>query len=239
MFRIARRLVGSVKRRILKTSSIDYYLGSCSGVIHVGANCGQERDLYARHRLPVVWIEPLNDQFESLKSNICGLANQIAIRALITDRDDELRILHVANNAGQSSSVLELHLHKEIWPNIHYVNNVEMRSSTLPTALNTAGIDIAAFDALVLDTQGSELLALRGAASILAQFKFVKTEAADFESYKGCATVSEISHFLAKHKFILLQKWNSPRIPLGDAISICSSSATRAFPSALILGKSL
>ena len=182
MFRIARRLAGSVKRRILnKTRSIDRYLASCSGVIHVGANCGQERDLYARHQLPVVWIEPLNDQFEALNNNIRGLANQVAIRGLITDRDDELHILHVANNAGASSSIFELHLHKDIWPNIHYVNDVEMRSSTLPTALNTAGIDYAAFDALVLDTQGSELLVLRGAAPILAQFKFVKTEAADFE----------------------------------------------------------
>jgi hypothetical protein len=48
------------------------------------------------------------------------------------------------------------------------LNDVEMRSSTIPSALNTAGIDIAAFDALVLDTQGSELFVLRGAESILA-----------------------------------------------------------------------
>jgi FkbM family methyltransferase len=214
MFKIAWRLAGSVKTRILKTS-IDRYLASSAGVIHVGANCGQERDLYARHRLPVVWIEPLNDQFEVLKNNIRGLANQVAIRGLITDRDDELHILHVANNAGASSSIFELHLHKDIWPDIHYVNDVEMRSSTLPTALNTAGIDYAAFNALVLDTQGSELLVLRGAAPILAQFKFVKTEAADFESYKGCATVSEISHFLAEHKFILRQKVEFATHPAG------------------------
>ena len=90
-----------------------------------------------------------------------------------------------------------------------------MRSSTLPTALNTAGIDYAAFDALVLDTQGSELLVLRGAAPILAQFKFVKTEAADFESYKGCATVSEISRFLAEHKFTLRQKVEFATHPAG------------------------
>jgi FkbM family methyltransferase len=213
MLKIARRLAGSVKRRIFP--SIDYYLASCSGVIHVGANSGQERDLYAQHRLPVVWIEALNDQFDALTSNIRGLANQVAIRALITDRDNDLHILHVSNNAGQSSSIFELHLHKDIWPNVHYVNDVEMKSSTLPTALNTAGIDYTSFDALVLDTQGSELLVLRGAAPILAQFKFVKTEAADFESYKGCATVNEISRFLAKHKFSLRQKVPFAKHPAG------------------------
>jgi hypothetical protein len=34
------------------------YLAKCHGVIHVGANAGQERDLYAAHGLSVVWIEP-------------------------------------------------------------------------------------------------------------------------------------------------------------------------------------
>jgi FkbM family methyltransferase len=171
MFKIARRLVGTVKRQIFKTPSIDRYLASCSGVIHVGGNSGQERELYAQHQLPVVWIEPLHDQFEALKSNIRGLANQVAIKALITDRDNDLHVLHVSNNDGQSSSILALNLHKDVWPNVHYVNDVEMKSSTLPTALNTAGIDFVSFDALVLDTQGSELLVLRGAAPILAQFK--------------------------------------------------------------------
>jgi FkbM family methyltransferase len=213
MLKIIRRLAGSVKRWIFPP--IDYYLASCSGVIHVGANSGQERDFYARHRLSVVWIEPLNDQFDALTSNIRGLANQVAIRALITDRDNDVHILHVSNNAGMSSSIFELHLHKDIWPNVHYVNDVEMKSSTLPTALNTAGIDCAKFDALVLDTQGSELLVLRGAAPILGQFKFVKTEAADFESYKGCATVSEISRFLAKHNFTLHKKELMARHPAG------------------------
>ena len=34
------------------------FLADARGVIHVGANVGQERDLYAAYRLPVVWIEP-------------------------------------------------------------------------------------------------------------------------------------------------------------------------------------
>jgi len=206
MFRIAGRLFGSVKRRILKTPSIDYYLGSCSGVIHIGANCGQERDLYAGHRLPVVWIEPLAEPFEALTKNIRGLANQLAIKALITDRDGERRTLHVANNDGQSSSIFDLHLHGDIWPDIHYLRDIEMVSSTLPTALKEAGIDSEPYDALVLDTQGSELLILRGAASLLSQFKFIKTEAADFESYKGGCTVSEICSFLGNNNFSLRRK---------------------------------
>ena len=73
------------------------YLRSCSGVIHVGANTGQERYMYAGYRLRVIWIEPLPAQFERLKQNIKAHPNQIAINALITDRDDISTILHVSN----------------------------------------------------------------------------------------------------------------------------------------------
>jgi hypothetical protein len=92
------------------------------------------------------------------------LADQVAIKALITDKDGDRRTLHVANNDGQSSSIFDLHLHRDIWPDIHYLRNIEMVSCTLPTALREAGIDPRPYDGLVLDTQGSELLILKGAS---------------------------------------------------------------------------
>jgi hypothetical protein len=52
------------------------------------------------------------------------------------------------------------------------------------------------YDALVFDTQGSELLVLRGAAPLLQNFKFILSEVADFESYTGCARLSEMTKFL-------------------------------------------
>jgi FkbM family methyltransferase len=213
MLKIARRLAAKIFN--YKTRSIDRYLRSCSGVIHIGANCGQERYFYARHRLPVVWIEPLTETFETLTKNISGLVNQLAIKALITDRDGDRHTLHVANNDGQSSSIFDFHLHRDIWPDIHYLRDIEVVSSTLPTALKEAGIDAEPYDALVLDTQGSELLILRGAAPLLPQFKFIKTEAADFESYKGGCTMSEICSFLGNNNFSLRRKELFAQHPAG------------------------
>jgi hypothetical protein len=77
---------------------------------------------------------------------------------------------------------------------------------TLPAALHKAGIDPQGYDALVMDTQGSELLVLRGAASMLRSFKSIKTEAADFEAYKGGTTVSELVGFLRPFGFRLRRK---------------------------------
>ena len=160
------------------------FLKDCSGVIHVGANSGQERHLYAQHRLPVIWIEPLDAAFKSLLMNIRNLPDQTAIKALVTDRDGDRHILHIASNDGASSSILDFNQVNDIWPDIHYVDKVEVQSSTLPTAL--AGTDWTACNALVLDTQGTELLILKGAEPILKHFKYIKTEAADFELYKDC-----------------------------------------------------
>jgi FkbM family methyltransferase len=183
------------------------YLRSCSGVIHIGANTGQERDTYAGYRLRVIWIEPLPAQFERLKQNIKALPNQIAINGLITDRDDVSTILHVSNNDGLSSSILDLSLHRDIWPDVHYVGDVAVNSVRLQTAISRAGLDISNYDALVMDTQGSELLILRGLGADITHFRYIKTEAADFESYKGCATVSEISEFLiSSYGYRLMRK---------------------------------
>ena len=52
------------------------------------------------------------------------------------------------------------------------------------------------YDALVLDTQGSELLVLKGAAGLLPNIKYVQAEVADFESYSGaCRQLAETDVF--------------------------------------------
>jgi hypothetical protein len=57
-------------------------------------------------------------------------------------------------------------------------------------------------DALVLDTQGSELMILRGGTRTLASVKYVKVEAPDFEAYKGCCQVRDLGEFLGHHGFV-------------------------------------
>ena len=57
-------------------------------------------------------------------------------------------------------------------------------------------IPIDKYQALIVDTQGSELLVLKGAGNLLRKFKYIKVEVADFESYAGCCQVSDIERFL-------------------------------------------
>ena len=83
-----------------------------------------------------------------------------------------------------------------MFPHVSFIDDIDLLTITLPTLVRRESIPIDKFDTLVLDTQGSELLILRGARDILRKFKFIKTEVADFESYEGCARPDEIKEFL-------------------------------------------
>ena len=179
----------------------DRFLKQVRGVIHVGANEGQERDLYAQLGLRVIWIEPIPEVFAVLKTRLSGYASQLAFEYLVTDRDNSEHQFHIANNGGASSSILDLKLHKDVWPDIAYDRTVTMRGITLASLLKKEGFNPFDYPALVMDVQGSELLVLKGGETVLPAFRFIKTEVPDFEAYAGCCQLGDIEMFLKQRGF--------------------------------------
>ena len=178
------------------------FLREAHGVIHVGANVGQEREIYARRNLDVLWVEPLPEVFGALCANIASYPRQRALEALVTDRDDQPYEFHVANNAGESSSIFDLKEHRDLWPKVAFTRSMTLRSVTLTTLLARENIDTTRYDALVMDTQGSELLVLKGAEPLLPRFAWIKTEVPDFEAYAGCVQLAELGAWLAARGFV-------------------------------------
>ena len=171
------------------------------GIIHVGASIGQERDGYASYGLNVLWIEPIPWVFKELKSAISSYPNQRALEYLVLDKDGETKTLHISNNNGASSSVLELALHQDVWPSVHFTRDIEIQSHKLDTIIDREHIDLSDYDGLVLDTQGAELLVLKGAQRALRNARMVKIEVADFEAYAGCPRPEQIADFLGTYGF--------------------------------------
>jgi FkbM family methyltransferase len=182
------------------------FLMQSRGVIHVGANFGQERDLYKTYGLNVVWIEPIPEVFDGLKTLIHSYPNQKAFCYLVTDIDDGEYLFHVSNNEGQSSSIYDLADHKEIWPDVTYSKTITLKSITLSSLIKKEHLEMNKYDTLILDTQGSELLILKGAISLLPYIEYVKAEVADFESYAGCCKLSEMDQFFEEHNFRRIAK---------------------------------
>jgi FkbM family methyltransferase len=197
-------LVGLLRRKL--RSRPDPFLRHCRGIVHVGANDGQEREIYNDYGLRVVWVEAIPDVYELLIKNIEPYVKQIAINALLTDAIGEKVKFYIANNNGASSSIFDLALHKDIWPEVDYVRSIELETDTLDNLLSSRRVDQSEIDALVLDTQGSELLVLKGSERLLHRISYVKVEAADFEAYKGGATVESLKQFLKGFSLVLAGK---------------------------------
>ncbi len=190
-----------IVRRLTKHS----YLRQTTGLIHVGANLGQERELYAKYNLKVLWVEPLPAIFERLCENIKSFPKQRAVKHLLTDRNGAEYLFHIASNDGASSSLLEPARHKTMFPEVRFESAITLKSTTLDSLLRQLGESERSYQTLVLDTQGSELMVLKGAVRALAHLKFVWTEAADFESYAGCARVDELTAYLRPFGFTLIR----------------------------------
>jgi FkbM family methyltransferase len=193
------------------------FLKKIPGVIHIGANVGQEREQYASLGLNVIWIEPIPAVFEELQTNIAAYPNQSAYRCLLADRSGNEYDFHIANNSGESSSILDLAEHKDIFPDIHFTHDIRITSTTLTDLIASEKIDLSKYGALVIDTQGSELLVLKGAIPVLSHFQFIKTEAANFEAYAGCCQLSDLTDFLGQHGFVISWKTRPLRRKGGGA----------------------
>lgn len=191
-----------LRRNLLKISrKEDRFLGKITGLVHVGANTGQEIKKYNDLGLDVIWVEPIPEVFKILTHNIKELHKQRAIQALVTDVDNKIYDFHISNNKGKSSSIFDMEGHKDIWPDIYYTDLLKIKSVTLNSLVHQYQIDTESYQALIIDTQGSELLVLKGATDILQYFRYIKIEVPDFESYTGCCQLPDIAAFMQKHGY--------------------------------------
>jgi FkbM family methyltransferase len=182
------------------------FLKMAKGVIHVGANLGQERELYATYGLNVIWIEPIPEVYNELNTLISSYPNQKAFCYLVTDVDGREYLFHVSNKGGGASSIYDLAGHRQLWPDVSYTETIALKSITLPSLMRNERLEVAGYDVLVLDTQGAELLVLKGATSLLPHIKYVRAEAADFEAYAGCCTLDDLDEFFKEHGFRRIAK---------------------------------
>lgn len=173
------------------------------GIIHVGANTGQEFDAYlASNAETVVYIEAIQRVYERLKEHVEVAEGHFAVRALCSAVAGERVSFNVASNYGESSSILELGDHMKLFPDVAYVDHEDMITTTVDDIISSA-FGRAQFDLMVLDVQGAELLVMKGAAETLKHVKAVFTEVSERPLYVGSCTWPEIDVFLGQFGFRL------------------------------------
>ena len=219
---VACDILHTVRRTVGTTAHLSredaWYLSKIGGVIQVGANTGQERFKYDFFDLDVVWVEPLPSVFGVLTRNTRRFPKQRAFQQLLSDIHGREYDFHVASNMGAASSLLAPAAHMEMFPRVSFAGVIKITGTTLDRLVDSEKLDLSKYQALVLDTQGSELLVLEGAAQTLGAIRYIKTEGCDFESYAGGCTIDQITSFLAGHGFGPVQPEG---LPIGRRVMTC------------------
>lgn len=194
-----------------------------TGILHVGANYGQEFEAYRNSGAEtVVYVEPIATIFEALKERVEVAKGHHAVKAVCSDRVGEIVKFNVASNWGASSSILTLGAHAEIFPGITYVAQEEMTTTTVDELL-AREFPGKKFDLMVIDVQGAELMVLEGARKTLASLDAVYTEISEEPLYVGSCTWPQIDAFLTEQGF-RLKHLTMSRFSQGDAFYLKNSA---------------
>jgi FkbM family methyltransferase len=188
------------------------------GVLHIGANIGEEAPVYDELGIKdVIWIEGNPDIFPKLKSNIQKYGMQTAFLACIGDENGDT-VLHISNNGSQSSSILELGTHKTAHPEVHYVKDIPLKMFRVDSLFDEN--ILKDYDFLNIDLQGAELKALKGMGELLRGFRWAYLEVNKAELYKGCALIGEVDNYLLGYGFKRVETMFCGSTGWGDALYI-------------------
>lgn len=189
------------------------------GILHIGANRGEEAQTYYELGIRnVLWIEGNEELIPELSKNVSRYEGQSWIHSLIGDIDMEPTIFHISNNSGQSSSVLQLGTHKNEHPDVHYVKHVPMVTRRIDCLMSAE--TITHYDFLNVDLQGFDLQAIKGMGDLLNGFKWVYVEVNTTKVYEGCALQNEVEEYLGKFGFKLMETKFLRGCTWGDALFI-------------------
>ena len=192
------------------------------GIIHVGANYGQEANEYYRNGVDnVIWIEANPKIMEGLVKYLSSYQKFnpfYVINECVSDEDGKEVTFNVANNEGQSSSILDLNYHKIAHSEVYYTEQITLKTKTLNTIFKN--FNLSDFSFLNADIQGAELLMLKGATEILPKMKYLFLEVNKKELYTGCPMVEEIDEFVSQYGFERVQTEWCGDFGWGDALYI-------------------
>ena len=156
-------------------------MNDCKGILHLGAHRGTEAEVYNWFGKNVVWVEALPSIYNELKDNLFFYKNQIPLQALLSDKDDELLDFYISNNDAACSSMSNFtdEINKSnvyMGRNFKMLKKIKIKSSTLDSLLLKNNIISSNYDHWVMDLQGAELKALKGASESIKYCKSLQIE---------------------------------------------------------------
>jgi len=186
-----------------------------TGVIHGGAHLAEEMPEYlAAGVTHTLWIEPQAHLVAEMRRRYESPEHRFAQCAL--GAADGEASLFVASNS-QSSSLLKPGAYlKAKHPSIGFPKREIVKVGRLDDLIEPAARPL--YQYLVLDLQGYELEALKGATEVLKTLRYVRAEIATSAVYEGCALLGEMMKFMASTGYELVEHFVWPGYAEGEAL---------------------
>lgn len=189
----------------LKEARIEYFVSekNCRlhGVVHVGANTGQEIPWYIdKLYLPILAFEPHPVAFQELR-RIYG-RHAATINCALGDKNGVIT-LRVPENGDheKSSKYVPIPTEGHQWTHWSQGSSVNVPVLRFDSWVGNNSIDISGFDTLVIDTQGMELEVLKGCGALLSKFNFLCIECSRAPMYEGEAAAQAVIDYLILRGF--------------------------------------
>jgi FkbM family methyltransferase len=191
---------GKLDEDILKS------INNSTGIVHLGAHRGLEAEVYNWFGKKVIWVEALPKLYSELSDNLYFYKNQKAFQALLTDKDDIDTNFFVSNYDSACSSIYEFTENiksSEIWSdrNHQMIDTLNLKSKKLDTLFDKENIDPKEYNHWILDLQGAELLALKGAEKSLESCKSIYIEVSKKKFYTEGVLWDELKEWLISKNF--------------------------------------
>jgi FkbM family methyltransferase len=171
------------------------------GVLHIGAHFGEENSVYEKIGIENrIFFEPLESNFEILKKNVSE-KYQLVKKALGNENKKITMYVEKANQ-GQSSSILEPHIHLKQYPHIIFEDREEVEM----IKLDEFEFDIKKYNFINIDVQGYELEVFKGGKKVLESIDYIMCEINRDEVYKNCTKIDDLKNFLSGFGFELVEE---------------------------------
>lgn len=188
--------------------------------LHVGASLLQERDDYAAHSMPVVWVEAQPELVQKMRTQY---PNDTILQACVANKTGS-HVLFKETRDSQTSSMLPLTAAlKQQYRFVDIVRTYRLKTWRLDDLMAEHNLN-PQFDFLNLDIQGAEMQALQSlSAEMWAALKIVYLEINTVEFYKTAAKPAEFDEMLAQHGFEkVATQMHSDTANFGDVLYVRS-----------------
>lgn len=174
-------------------------LKTIKGIIQVGANNGNEVEVFLKYTKNIILIEPLPGLYRQLKEKFPDLT----ILPYALGLENDKKKFYVADNGGASSSLLKPMSHTTIYPDVKFIDEIEVDVRRFDSILEEHNIQLSDFNVLFTDAQGYDLECIQSFGHKIKFMDLIISEYINTDYYENNKSLNDINQYLTDNNFTI------------------------------------